>query len=56
VRCGTVVVPQNRRTPTDASLQSVVLPVVVYAMPGATGTPLILKRPMIDKASDTRAF
>ena len=41
VRCGTVVVPQNRRTPTDASLQSVVLPVVVYAMPGATGTPLI---------------
>ncbi len=41
VRCGTVVVPQNRRTPNDASLQSVVLPVVVYAMPGATGTPLI---------------
>jgi len=41
VRCGTVVVPQNRRTPNDASLQSVVLPVVVYAMPGATGTPLV---------------
>ena len=41
VRCGTVVVPQNRRTPNDASLQSVVLPVVVYAMPGATGTPLL---------------
>src|SRR4051812_23031280 len=41
MRCGTVVVPQNRRTPHDASLQSVVLPVVVYTMPGATGTPLI---------------
>ena len=41
VRCGTVVVPQNRQNPKDASLQSVVLPVVVYTMPGATGTPLI---------------
>src|SRR4029078_7019489 len=41
VRCGTVVVPQNRRTPNDARLQSVVLPVVVYAMPGAKGTPLV---------------
>jgi pimeloyl-ACP methyl ester carboxylesterase len=41
MRCGTVVVPQNRRTPNDASLQSVVLPVVVYALPGATGTPLL---------------
>jgi pimeloyl-ACP methyl ester carboxylesterase len=41
VRCGTVVVPQNRRNPKDASLQSVVLPVVVYAMPGATGTPVV---------------
>ena len=41
VRCGTIVVPQNRRAPNDAGLQSVVLPVVVYAMPGATGTPLL---------------
>jgi len=41
MRCGTVVVPQNRRNPKDASLQAVVLPVVVYAMPGATGTALV---------------
>jgi pimeloyl-ACP methyl ester carboxylesterase len=41
MRCGTVTVPQNRAKPTDASLLSVVLPVVVYSMPGAHGTPIV---------------
>ena len=41
MRCGTVVVPQNRRTPHDAGLLDVVLPVTVYALPGARGTPLV---------------
>ncbi len=41
VKCGTVTVPQDRRTPNDPRLVSVVLPVVIYAMPGATGTPVV---------------
>jgi pimeloyl-ACP methyl ester carboxylesterase len=41
VTCGTVTVPQNRRKPNDARLVAVVLPVVVYALPGATGTPVV---------------
>jgi len=41
MRCGTVVVAQNRRAPHDATLLDVVLPVTVYALPGATGTPLV---------------
>ena len=41
VKCGTVTVPQNRRKPNDARLVAVVLPVVVYALPGATGTPMV---------------
>ena len=40
-RCGTVTVPQNRQTPKDPRLVKVVLPVVVYEMPGAKGTPLL---------------
>ena len=41
VKCGTVTVPQNRSTPNDAHLVNVILPVVVYAMPGAKGTPIV---------------
>lgn len=41
MRCGTVVVPQDRRAPRDARLQPVVLPVVEYSTPGGTGTPLL---------------
>src|SRR6185369_4635161 len=40
VRCGTVTVPQNRKTPNDARLLSVVLPVVIYSLPGVKGTPM----------------
>jgi pimeloyl-ACP methyl ester carboxylesterase len=41
VKCGTVTVPQNRQKPNDPKLVAVVLPVVVYALPGATGTPIV---------------
>src|SRR4051794_30017060 len=41
VRCGTVTVPQNRATPNDSRLMSVVLPVVTYASAAAKGTPLV---------------
>jgi pimeloyl-ACP methyl ester carboxylesterase len=40
-KCGTVTVPQNRRSPNDSKLVPVVLPVIVYALPGATGTPVV---------------
>ncbi|MGH9885547.1 MAG: alpha/beta fold hydrolase, partial [bacterium] len=40
-RCGTVTVPQNRATPNDTKLVNVVLPVIVFDMPGAKGTPLL---------------
>ena len=40
-KCGTVTVPQNRRTPNDPKLVPVVLPVMIYALPGATGTPVV---------------
>ena len=40
-RCGTVTVPQNRKSPNDARLIDVVLPVVIYSLPGAKGTPLL---------------
>ena len=40
-RCGTVTVPQNRAAPHDTRLVDIVLPVVVFEMPGATGTPLV---------------
>ena len=32
-RCGTVTVPQNRKSPNDARLIDVVLPVVIYSLP-----------------------
>ena len=41
MRCGTVTVPQNRNAPNDSRLISVVLPVVIYSLPGAKGTPLL---------------
>lgn len=40
-RCGSVTVPQNRAKPDDPRLVNVVLPVVVFEMPGAKGTPLV---------------
>src|SRR5947207_15984785 len=40
-RCGTVTVPQDRASPNDPELQSVVLPVVVYTAPSAHGTPVL---------------
>jgi pimeloyl-ACP methyl ester carboxylesterase len=40
-RCGTISVPQNRATPNDSRLLAVVLPVIVYTMPGAKGTPMV---------------
>ena len=40
-KCGTVTVPQNRQTPNDTRLVSVVLPVVMYSHPGGNGTPMI---------------
>jgi pimeloyl-ACP methyl ester carboxylesterase len=40
-RCGTVTVPQSRSAPRDAKLVPVVLPVVIFEMPGAKGTPLL---------------
>jgi pimeloyl-ACP methyl ester carboxylesterase len=41
VKCGTVTVPQNRQKPNDPKLVAVALPVVVYTLPGATGTPVV---------------
>jgi pimeloyl-ACP methyl ester carboxylesterase len=40
-RCGTLTVPQDRKSPGDAKLQDVVLPVIVYAAPTAHGTPIL---------------
>jgi pimeloyl-ACP methyl ester carboxylesterase len=41
-RCGTVTVSQDRSAPNDSRLVSVVLPVVVYSLPGAHGTPVVV--------------
>src|SRR5262245_13602773 len=41
VRCGTVTVPQDRSAPNDKRLVPVVLPVVIYSLPGVRGTPLV---------------
>jgi pimeloyl-ACP methyl ester carboxylesterase len=41
MRCGTVTVPQNRKAPNDSRLINVVLPVVIYSLPGAKGTPML---------------
>src|SRR5262245_18853840 len=40
-RCGTVTVPQSRSAPRGSRLVPVVLPVVIFEMPGAKGTPLL---------------
>lgn len=40
-RCGSVTVPQNRARPNDPKLVNVILPVIVFEMPGAKGTPLL---------------
>ncbi|MGH7620149.1 MAG: alpha/beta hydrolase, partial [Gemmatimonadaceae bacterium] len=38
---GTASVAWNRQTPGDPRLVSVILPVIVYALPGANGTPVV---------------
>src|SRR4051812_17659434 len=40
-KCGTVTVAQDRGAPNTPGLQPVVLPVVIYAGPGARGTPVL---------------
>lgn len=39
--CGTVSVPQDRSTPKASELAAVVLPVITYRGPTATGTPVL---------------